>query len=233
MDLQTVIALVSALGAIVAAGIAYASQAHSARYQRAESERQLLRRYREPLVHAAYNLQGRLYRLANGEEVGRLFSAEDAYQRDYYIDNSLYLVAQYLAWTEIVRNEVQFIELGRASVTRRLAEVQDRIYDIWQNPRYGTGFRLFAGEQRAIGEAMTLPREEGGSGCLGYGAFLDRQKELRFLAGLRADLEDIVTRQAQLRPRLVALQQALIDLLACLDPGYQRFPKSGRSKLAA
>jgi hypothetical protein len=47
---------------------------------------------------------------------------------------------------------------------------------------------------------------------------------------LRGDVRAASAHLRAARPRLVALQHALIDLLAFLDPAFVRFPRERRTK---
>ena len=69
--------------------------------------------------------------------------------------------------------------------------------------------------------------------CLGYAAFLDELSLAAdpMLGAIREDVASLNTDLERARPRLVALQIALISLLAFLDPEYIRFPKDRRSKV--
>jgi hypothetical protein len=125
---------------------------------------------REPLSRAAYDLQSRLFNILRGGVLGFVRAGNER-ERSYVLDNTVFLVAQYLCWTELTRREVQYIDLGKDEETRCLQRLQDNIYGLWGTSRYPPIFCIFAGEQRAIGEALIQagPR---GLECMGYGAFL-------------------------------------------------------------
>ena len=74
-----------------------------------------------------------------------------------------------------------------------------------------------------------------GPECIGYAAFLNEthSHEDQLLSALKADVRDLSTRVHEARPRLVALQNAMIDLLDFLDPNYIRFPRDRRTKVAS
>jgi hypothetical protein len=142
------------------------------------------------------------------------------------------LIAQYFAWTEIIRKEIQFIDLGENVQTRRLTRLRDSIYSLWQTDSLHPLFMIFAGEQRAIGENLIVEGPRGPE-CIGYAAFLSSSAHLEdhLLAALRSDTLQLSTLLSAARPRLVNLQHALIDLLAFLDPAGIRFPLDRRSKV--
>jgi len=95
-------------------------------------------------------------------------------------------------------------------------------------------FRIFAGEQRAIGERLVRDGAHGPE-CLGYASFLDfyEQHPDRLLAAVEADVIALGTNLPRALTRLVALQHALVELLNFLNPGFVRFPQRNRSKLEA
>ena len=93
---------------------------------------------------------------------------------------------------------------------------------------------MFAGEQSAIGERMvTRARER--ADCMGYGAFLDQLPTGKdpLVDALRDDVMQTSKNVGLATPRLVALQHALIDLLAFLDSDNVRFSEDRRSKVNA
>jgi hypothetical protein len=192
-----------------------------------ESEISVLR---EPLARAAYDLQSRLYNMLK-RGVLTFIARGDERERAYVIDNTVFLIAQYLCWTELVRREIQFINLGKDGETRRLQRLQDAIYDLWGTSRFSSLFRIFAGEQRAIGEALAQVGRRGPE-CMGYGAFVkefERGKD-PLLDALRDDVKSLPAAINNGRLRLTEIQHALIDLLDMLDPEYLRFPRERRSK---
>jgi hypothetical protein len=92
--------------------------------------------------------------------------------------------------------------------------------------------RVFTGEQRAIGERMIRDGARGPE-CAGYGTLLEQLTKApdTLVEFIRNDVGNLNTRLEQARPRLVALQNALIDLLAFLDPDFVRFPIKQRTRV--
>lgn len=238
-----IIALISAAVALASAGIALWGQTRTTRLaaklenlrrdeQRRFEAEQTAARYREPLVRAAYDLQSRLYNILEQDLLAVYYDEGDERERSYVVDNTSFLVAQCFAWTEIVRRDVQYIDLGQDEQTRRLARLQDEIYSLFQTDDFSRPFRVFAGEQRAIGERMIRagPR---GLECLGYAEYLDHVTEGsdRLIEALRSDVRGLSADLSQARPRLVAVQHALVDLLQFLDPNFVRFPEERRAKV--
>jgi hypothetical protein len=72
-----------------------------------------------------------------------------------------------------------------------------------------------------------------GLDCIGYATFLDQAAKGndRLVEALRSDVRALSANLPAARPRLVALQHALIDLLAFLDPDFVRFSRERRTKV--
>lgn len=243
MNTELTVGLISGAVALCAGALAAWGQFKSTRFAaelqefRLEEQRRIelekaLSRYGEPLARAAYDLQSRLYNILEQGLITVYYDNGGERERSYVVDNTAFLVAQYLAWTEIIRRDIQYIDLGHDEQTRQLARLQDDMYTLFQTDAFDRTFRLFAGEQRAIGERMIRDATRGPE-CIGYAAFLDRLAEAPdpMLEHIREDVRNLNSRLGYARPRLVALQNALIDLLAFLDPGFIRFPEELRTKV--
>jgi hypothetical protein len=246
MQTELIVATVSAVVALSSAVIAIRGQLKTARLsadleraakieeRRLESEK-AVSKYREPLARAAYDLQSRLYNILEGKLIERYLVNGDKREQSYIVNNTVFVIAQYCAWTEIVRREIQYIDLGNDQETQRLARLQDTMYSLWQTD---TKFekkllRLWAGEQRALGESLIAEGPRGPE-CIGYGKFLRKLKSqdpLCPLGALQSEIKEMGELTAEERPRFVALQNSLIDLLAFLDPNNIRFPADRRSKV--
>ena len=245
MEKEVILGLVSAAVAVISAFLAIkgqitatqvASELESLRLaeiRRIDAEKNTAK-YREPLAHAVYDPQSRLYNILTLDFLGEYYIRGDERSRAYVVENTTFLIAQYFAWTEIVRRDIQYIDAGGNEQTRTLARLRDGIYTLFQTDRYHRLLRVFAGEQRAIGERMIFegPR---GLECIGYAAFLFRvDTGLDSLtAALRDDVQNVGMDLKSAAPRLVALQSSLVDLLALLDPEYIRFPRNWRTKIHA
>jgi hypothetical protein len=240
---ELIVALIAGAVALSSAIIAIWGQVKSARVtaglqdlRLAEDRRQerekVVSRYREPLARSAYDLQSRLYNILKQNLIKVYYTKGNERERSYVVNNTVFVVAQYFAWTEIIRREIQFIDLGEDAQTRQLTRLQDEIYSLWQTDSFGPLFRVFAGEQRAIGERMTRDSSRG-SECIGYASFLDEidKNPSSLINTLCEDVRVFSSRLDEARPRLAAVQNAMIDLLAFLDPEYVRFPKERRTKL--
>jgi hypothetical protein len=243
MDKTLIPSIISAIVAVGAAVIAIWGQLRVKRVeadmaqQKAESDRRAetektARHFSEPLGRAAYDLQSRIFNMVKSEFLDLYLQQGDDRTRSYATRNTLFVIAQFFAWTELVRREIQFIDLGVNQQTRKLTELQDEIYSIWQTNKYGPLLRIFAGEQRAIGERIIREGPRGPE-CMGYASFLDSLKANPdpLLSALETEIASLAVSLEKALPRLVALQHALVDLLAFLDPAEVRFPKRNRTKL--
>ena len=191
-------------------------------------------RYREPLVGAAFDLQTRIYNISTLR-----FFADGV--SDYHIDHTMYVFAQYLGWREIVRRDVQFLDLGDVPQTKSLGELLEGVTRALSrtSPELSSAFKLFRGEQRAIGEKMIAPGtpESGatpGHTCLGYAAFVESLSDSAFAAWLdklKNYVQDLELTPAPALARLGLLQNALIDLIDELDCEYVRFPEHLRQRI--
>ena len=185
---------------------------------------ELVRAYQNPVLRSAYDLQSRIYNIHQNAFRGP--AGED----DYFASNTLYLIAEFFGWLEIVRREMQFLELDGDERTRRLKDALDQVQDrfastsrVRSDPLY-----VYRGQQRAIGELMivelTDPLHSGlRSTCMGFATF-DRQRSVSplsdWLARIEARLVDLTGPELA---RLVEIQHALIDLVDLLDPNRVRF----------
>ncbi|MEV4413811.1 hypothetical protein [Catellatospora sp. NPDC049609] len=246
MDLVTVIsAALSVLGAIVAGVMttwsarkssmlehALAEQRH--RESKAEQAQEVISRYREPLLLAAYNLQTRLHNAVGGDYLPNYLHHEDEDERRYARDYTVYILAEYLCWVEIIRRELRFLDLGdeesNRTFNRHLVEVGQK----FSTQQYPSHFRLFKGQQRAVGELLMVTGANGRTDSMTYPAFcsrLDNDPEFaRWFTRLRKDVDDIVASDLPGNARLLRAQHALIDLIDFLDPTRTRIPEN-RAKL--
>jgi hypothetical protein len=188
------------------------------------------------LARSAYDLQSRLYNILKQNLIDVYLVHGDERGKTYVIDNTVFLIAQFQCWSEQVRRGVQFIDLGKSEKTRELTRLQDSIYSLWVTDAHPPPLRIFAGEQRAIGEALIQTDDKGLEqlGCVGYGAFLKRftPGANPLIDALRADVSSLGAQGIDsATERLKSVQNALIDLLVMLDPDYIRFPADRRTKV--
>lgn len=232
MKTEIVVAIVAA-AASIGAVIVTAITSNQVEELKIEAQREKeLSGFREPLARAAYDLHSRIYNILEQNLIGAFVARGDEREKTYVIDNTAFLVGQYLCWTELTRREIQFIDLGSTEKTRRLTKLQDQISHLFGTDQYERPFRLFAGEQRAVGEAL-IENGTKGPQCIGYGAFLRHfdSGAYPFIDGLRKDVSSLEQNLEAGKARLTELNNALIDLLDLLDPDYVRFDRDKRTKI--
>lgn len=151
------------------------------------------RKYRDPIVLAALELANRLReicvdyptdflssKLLKGSAIpATQESGRDLYFRRYKCQGTAYRLAAFLAWLELYRQEIVFLDTGKSASNRRLRDalqlVRSDLADghlnragDWQEWADALVFRE---EQRAIGEALI--KQEGGARLVAsYGTFV-------------------------------------------------------------
>ena len=155
--------------------------------------------------------------------------------------NTLFVIAQYLAWAEALRRGVQFLELGDLQRNRELVSRLEAIRSTFSTDSRVSGpFRIFRGEQRAIGELMLEPAGKDNSPdmpwqCSGYAAFCSMMKNdqdfASWFARLDGDVHSLARHAGPPYRRLAALQNDLMDLIDFVDDPPVRFPATLRSRL--
>jgi len=197
-------------------------------------------RYRQPVLRSAVDLQSRFYNIVENRFLRRYFSTGSGASesdRAYATTSTLYVIAEYLGWVEILRREVQYLDLGDLEANRRMTDLLEEITSLFLTDRIDDAFRLFRGEQRAIGEIMLIARpsdELVRYECMGFAAFtqeLESDDFSKWFARLTSDVERLANREDVRERRVLQLQSALIDLIDFLDPDCARVPASRRQKI--
>ncbi|HEY9602831.1 MAG TPA: hypothetical protein V6C85_14555 [Allocoleopsis sp.] len=117
----------------------------------------LISKYRDPLLRSAIDLQSRFWNIHHNNILQRS-NPRALSEQDYLIYNTLYVIAEYLGWVEILRREVQFLDFGDFEMTRRLTELFVNVTQAFNTHRLEPTLQIFNGEQRAIGEIMMIKR---------------------------------------------------------------------------
>lgn len=191
---------------------------------------QVMKRYQGPLLHAVYDLQSRLYNIIVQDLVQAYLVNGNENEQEYVKKNTVFVIAQYFAWTEIIRKEIQFIDFRSSQNTKELSELRDNIYRLWQTDSFHDLFRIWAGEQRAIGELM-IEHHNDRMSCIGYASFLKKLSSNHepLFDKLQGDVVVLSKSGSNSYSRLAEIQHSLIDILNYLDPDYIRFPKERRN----
>jgi hypothetical protein len=177
----------------------------------------VLARYREPLAAAAFDLQSRLYNILKMDFFGLYGEghprAEDA------LRTTVFRMAQYFGWTEILRREIQFLNFPEDDATREVARLQAEISNRFLTHQGGTELMIWADEQRGIGERMVV-EDNGSLRCMGYAAFRDHCEVIfaPWWDRLQAELKEEPS-----KARMLEVQHLLCDLVAKLDDRHVRY----------
>ena len=175
-----VISLAASVGVAIASGILtiYTDERKAQR----ETDR-LLRRYRDPLLLAAQDLQSRLYNIINLSILSFLHGSQD--EQDCLVVYTAFLFGQYLCWTHILRQQAQFacFTTDEHTRTQRLARVLVDIQKCINTDSRGAAespFCLGKGHQLAIGELMTVVKPDAAGNpemlCMGFAEFTRKWK---------------------------------------------------------
>lgn len=243
MDTAILTAIIAAVVAVISAVISIVGQirvaklnARLAEQKEAREKRQqaedIISKYREPLAHSAYDLQAKLFNIMRQGLLQVYYVKGNESEREYTLQNTIYVIAQYLCWREIIRREIQFFDLGEVESTRKLTELMDQIQALFLTDGFDPVFRIFRGEQRAIGEKMIVSENERRS-CMGYATFVENQDDSfrRWFRQLEKDVDLLSKDPLSSGERLVHLHHALIDLIDYLDPNCIRFQAKYRTKI--
>jgi hypothetical protein len=150
---------------------------------------------------------------------------------EYAKTSTLFRIAEFFGWIEILRRGVQFLNLGDQERSRKLSALLQQISLEFANTHKfpDSTFRLFRDEQRAIGELVieALPGDQRGYQCIGYAQFSDRLHHepsfARWFSRLSDEMELMIDPLPGRIERLVGVHEALSSLLEFLDPGGVRY----------
>lgn len=155
--------------------------------------------------------------------------------------NTLYVFAQYFCWIEILRREAQFIDPRNDDRSAKVVHAIEAVRDIFTDSLTieEPCFRLFRGEQRALGEVMLVPVNDPPAGaprweCMGYAPFvqaLEDPQTARWFRRLREDIDVLAADVAGHDTRLRLIQGRLMDIIDIVDPDERRVPARLRHRL--
>ncbi len=201
-----------------------------------------MERYSASLAWAAFDLQSRLYNILRGQVVDRLPGPGSGYlteflsrgtpaEAEYARRSTVFVLAEYLAWAEVLRRDIQFLNLGGSRINRKImGQISLISADISDTSQTSNELRLFRAHQRAIGELMVHPDSgHGQRWCLGYAEFCQRldhdEAFASWFTGLLADVDRLAADAVPAVPRLQKIQNDLVALVDLLDPNAVRFPQ--------
>ncbi|MEH2050183.1 hypothetical protein [Nostoc sp.] len=247
MKPEIITAIIAAIVAVISAIISIYGQTRVtqltdrlAKQREAESREAktiaLMSKYRDPLLRAAIDLQSRLFNIRQRRFLQNFYHRSPS-EQDYTIHNTLYVIAEYFGWVEILRREIQFLDLGDLEMNRRLSELFVNITQAFGTASLEPTFRLFNGEQRAIGEIMLVSRSQDKLTryeCIGYATFVKKMSDpefARWFMTLKSDIEIMANKSKTDEQRIIAIHSKLIDLIDFLDPNYVRIALKYRTRI--
>jgi hypothetical protein len=218
MDVAIILALISLAGSVFAT---LATVIGGPTLQARREAKSVLESYREPLLAAAYELQARLHNILCNRFLERYMLGEERLKERAALESTLYVFAQFFAWREIVRREIQFLRFPRDEETRETGRLLLHIGETFLTDQFGDQFMIWRVEQRGLGERMIVTAD-GKPRCMGYAAFIEQRETMsEWLEPLEHDLKNL---QSRGRERLTQLQHQLLELVMRLDPNQTRYP---------
>jgi hypothetical protein len=196
--------------------------------------------FRMPLLAAASDLQARLFNIRRQDFLTRFADPDASRARpEYPVIHTLYLIAQYFCYAEIIRRGALFLDPVDRERQRKLIEQLERTRDAFARSDIDPTLCVFRGEQRAIGEVMlTETGEAPGKArrwdCMGYATFVERipgTEMGKWFAHLTDDMTMLRDDLEKHDERLVTLQHSLIDLVCLIDPDGGHITLNQRERL--
>lgn len=206
--------VVSALVAVRQSRVEAEVQERLMRLEQEQRAEEVLKRYREPLAAAAFDLQSRLYNILRQGFLERFGAGSLS---DEAMWTTLFRMAQYFGWTEILRRDIQFLSFPEDASTRRVAELQSEITRRFLDDGPGHALMIWSDEQRGLGERMIDDK----GACLGYAAFREHEEDFGvWRRRVEEGLQDPASRE-----RLREVQHLLCDLVESLDERRVRYTR--------
>lgn len=222
---------VGALGTVFAAIIGAIVATRHRRTDERTQARRLVQKYRDPLVASAFDLQSRFYNILEQQFLGKYLTGGTDEEQKYAVQSTLFVIAEFFGWIELLRLEVQFLDFGKSEQTRTFGSQLDAVRRAFWEDKTDRTFRLFRGQQRAVGEMMIASSAPASQRtCIGFATFVSRLEDpgfARWFDQLEKDVHNLAT-GAVPKDRLVAIQHALIDLLEFFDSEHDRLPMERR-----
>jgi hypothetical protein len=196
-------------------------------------------RYRDPLLWSVHDLRSRIRTILEEDFLSRflvigddpILGDGDKFMRPYAQRHTMFVLADYLGWVEIVRRSVGFLDLGDRKRNRRLVELLSIVRRVLFAVDLDPIFHVPIGQQRGIGELMIVPDLTGegrGWRCIGFAEFCSRlDNDLIFstwFERLERAIIEYSMRPKQDHNRLAELNLRLTDLIDFFDADGGRFP---------
>jgi hypothetical protein len=252
MSTAILVALISGLVAVMSVVLSSYATIRSIRTQnelelrrhrltKSDAVEEIMSKYRDPLLRSVIDLQGRIYSIVELDFMQRHLGSGDAGQAKYAKTSTLFRLAEYFGWVEILRAGVQFLDLGDQVRSRELAALLYEVGLAFANTQRfpNAAFRLFRDEQRALGELVIEPLSGDSRSfhCIGYTQFVQRlendQNFSIWFARLATEVDSMVDPPSGYLDRLIEIHNEFGALLEFLDPGGIRYPSFEYSRAIA
>lgn len=174
----------------------------------------VLDRYRGPLLDAVWQLGDRIDSIRYRDFLDHTVEGSGR-EQDAKL-TTLFRFSQYFAWCEVVRTEVQLLRFENEDDTRLVAGLLGDARWILASGRVDGGARLWADEQRGIGELMIGSSESARSTVRGNAAFRRDYADV-FAPWMERFAADLLAPAAVTNDRLRLLHWALMGLARLLD----------------
>lgn len=226
MDTALLVAGISAAVAVASAALSRSTQLkvtkltterekQSKEEERRSAAKVTLDKYRGPLLDAAWGLGNRL---DNIRHLGFLaYHSRGSDRKEDAKLTTLFRVANYFGWRELVRMQVQLLRFENEEDTKLVAGFLGDIAAVFASDRLDAGRAMLWGdEQRGIGELMIEYRSDGSPFVRGHAAFRREYQDI-FAPGMERLARDLLSPAAVRADRLRLLQSALFGLVQRLD----------------
>jgi hypothetical protein len=220
-----IIAVVSLIGSLVAAGFTGWISFYIDQVKRRSEAKALVHKYRDPLMLAAYDLQSRIFGIV---QRNLLSYTGDENKKDLIYVYTPFLIGQYFSWTYILRRQAQFLRFSTDKTNKQLDKILAAISSEFGLDKHKgeDPFMLWRGQQMAIGEMMTVTAgDQGELYCMGFAAFAVKYNSdpafKKWFHPIETGITLLVEASGQgnsvANYRLRRLQHLLVDLVLLLD----------------
>lgn len=184
------------------------------RQDRSLAAREVLDRYRRPLLAAAYQLERRLDNIRRRGFLGYLHA--EPHRAEVAMKGTLYRFAVYLGWRELLSRELTYLDFENSERTRDVLDRLDEVRAKLSSSRFDhQRLMLWTEEQSAIGGLMLT--STGTPGVIGFETFFEQYEESfdEWFGSFAEDIGDAGASSTRLRE----LETALRKLIDTLDEG--------------
>lgn len=178
--------------------------------QREYIHKEIITKYRDPLLQASIELYSKLVRINQG----RIMPNKEL--------TILYTIGQFLCWRELIRNDILYLDMGNIEADIRLRACFAKVHKSFSSSGItDTLFQLDYLEQRAIGEIMKKYDENRKiTSCIGYAEFCKKYNENddefnRWFDRLNSSIS-IISSKKQYRATGIIISTRLCEIISAL-----------------